>query len=916
MDLLLWLFKLLCCGDDGVPGNPEHVKKCRCDCDDGSTRPTVNGQCNFLDPSTTSIEVQPIPTPSAAPEPSCVADSAPDLTQKAGFMVDGQSLTRSQLLYALSDYVCNANLSALDGVPHEDYIATQDIDLNGEEIAISLSGQSEGYVYRASAPSSGSDSNCSDQVASVIEQCVKDGQNSGTIEAQGGNKPFKAGFRPRNAPDAMHMPFPSGVWLGAPSPSSSSASSSSISVSPSSTDETVSSMTTRRRQSSSFGSTSPASVTTSDRTQYSPAATITHSLLTATSLSTQTSTSKSMSSAGSESSATSTSSPMSTTYTKNSLSATNSPSMTDATTLQGSGVSLADGATSLPSSVINSLLGTDASNLPSITAAPTSIPDAARPDYTSAASLMASAVSAQASLSAALAAWDADQNDQSLQSSAQGALHNFEDQFNQVINAITRMQSLGIKDLVLARIARAVQKALETATTLTFDVAALLLTSKSFWLLALSIAAFLGTPSTPGQAPSVTASVITTGTASGLCPLITLPSIDLPDDNTLAQVDPGFPNIGSSGLRRTRKRFQGTADAEGRGAQSIHDSKSDRTNSATRLNKRQQDAISDLSVSCPGSDPLSYELPSYPGTPRTNGLASDEIPPNQYWWDKQDLTLPSGTCSKKLTRFASRVPGSTYETEHVFEKHLLKSFFFFLQASQPNNNNQPVGGGCANLHAVFSTTSPNLPSGYTGAQALASSMSCKGGTYCSDNTRIDEFWILNDQLNGMKTLILSWVSSQGSASLPDYRQHGAQWRDAMGQMYAVALVFQYMNLPGVANVFCKVNSRFRDTMQLIDQADGLGGTHRPVVPGPNGGVVDWTWQQVWDWWIGAFLTQKQERMTAWIGEALAALESSLAADQSPEARAAERDVQAEKQPGGLFNAGATVFSGYGSIIGG
>ena len=97
---------------------------------------------------------------------------------------------------------------------------------------------------------------------------------------------------------------------------------------------------------------------------------------------------------------------------------------------------------------------------------------------------MASAVSAEASLSAALAAWDADQNDQSLQSSAHGALHNFEDQFNQVINAITRMQSFGIKDLVLAKIARAVQKALQTAATLTFDVAALLLTGKSFWYVA------------------------------------------------------------------------------------------------------------------------------------------------------------------------------------------------------------------------------------------------------------------------------------------------------------------------------------------------------------------------------------------------------------------------------------------------
>lgn len=97
---------------------------------------------------------------------------------------------------------------------------------------------------------------------------------------------------------------------------------------------------------------------------------------------------------------------------------------------------------------------------------------------------MASVISAQASLGAALAAWDANQNDQSLQISASSALHNFEDQFNQVINAITRMQSHGIKDLVLAKITRVVQKALLNAATLAFDVAAHLLTSRSFWYVA------------------------------------------------------------------------------------------------------------------------------------------------------------------------------------------------------------------------------------------------------------------------------------------------------------------------------------------------------------------------------------------------------------------------------------------------
>ena len=137
----------------------------------------------------------------------------------------------------------------------------------------------------------------------------------------------------------------------------------------------------------------------------------------------------------------------------------------------------------------------------------------------------------------------------------------------------------------------------------------------------------------------------------------------------------------------------------------------------------------------------------------------------------------------------------------------------------------------------------------------------------------------------------------------------------MGQLYAVALVFQYMNLPGVASGFGRVNDRFKQTMQSIDETDWLGWAHRPVVLGPDGNDAEWTWLQVWNWWIAEFLTQKQTKMMQWMRDTLAALEESLASDMTEEARAAERVVQAKKQPGGMFSTG-TVFTAYGGILAG
>lgn len=76
-----------------------------------------------------------------------------------------------------------------------------------------------------------------------------------------------------------------------------------------------------------------------------------------------------------------------------------------------------------------------------------------------------------------------------------------------------------------------------------------------------------------------------------------------------------------------------------------------------------------------------------------------------------------------------------------------------------------ISGTCANFYAAFGTQLQN--GGRTAAQALAGSISCRGNL-CPDDNRVNEFYILEKNINIMKSVVLSYTNAQAGEGLPDY----------------------------------------------------------------------------------------------------------------------------------------------------
>lgn len=70
-----------------------------------------------------------------------------------------------------------------------------------------------------------------------------------------------------------------------------------------------------------------------------------------------------------------------------------------------------------------------------------------------------------------------------------------------------------------------------------------------------------------------------------------------------------------------------------------------------------------------------------------------------------------------------------------------------------------MAGTCTNFYAAFGTTLQG--GGQTAAQAMANCISCQG-TGCPDNSRVSEFYILEANINKMKTIVSAWKLSHRS----------------------------------------------------------------------------------------------------------------------------------------------------------
>ena len=207
--------------------------------------------------------------------------------------------------------------------------------------------------------------------------------------------------------------------------------------------------------------------------------------------------------------------------------------------------------------------------------------------------------------------------------------------------------------------------------------------------------------------------------------------------------------------------------------------------------------------------------------------------------------------------------------------------------------------------------------GDSGIQSLASSLSCQGGSICPED-RASEFFVLESNLNGLKTIILSRVGSNGDDDSVINLHKGNVKNDVLqirAKMYAVALVFQYMNTPAVAEVFVTVNARMLKQLTIIDGTAARGGFtpvlfHDGKTPSPE------NWSDVWQYWMGLFLLGKAWSMQEWMKDAMETLKGAMkdSGMNAAEARQFLQSVEDERSNGAFRDDALKFGDGYRPIL--
>jgi hypothetical protein len=148
---------------------------------------------------------------------------------------------------------------------------------------------------------------------------------------------------------------------------------------------------------------------------------------------------------------------------------------------------------------------------------------------------------------------------------------------------------------------------------------------------------------------------------------------------------------------------------------------------------------------------IDYDNNNYPSTSHSPGsndpTKADNIPVISKWWDYDLIATPTWEiCHWQLIQEPARVVPHEYATEHVFEKHLIKSFLMWV-----TNENRICGflrATCGTAISVFNTVTPNTVfAARSPLQQMADAL--------SDNNRLGEFYILRDKINTAKTVVSS-----------------------------------------------------------------------------------------------------------------------------------------------------------------
>jgi hypothetical protein len=261
-----------------------------------------------------------------------------------------------------------------------------------------------------------------------------------------------------------------------------------------------------------------------------------------------------------------------------------------------------------------------------------------------------------------------------------------------------------------------------------------------------------------------------------------------------------------------------------------------------------------------GTCSVTYDNNNYPSTAKSTQLPPDNskadgMPQITKWidWSIFQGSVPTfRICDWRVVQYPNRQPNREYATEHVFEKHLIASFLKWAQ--------KPFGlcvrADCTKINNVFNRVSQTAGSPFVGnrpANVLSNQL--------SDNTRLNEFFILEAEVNTAKTVILS--HNLEFSGLPALYESDP-WARTLQTIRVYSMAFNYMNAPAVSNIFHNTNQRMRTVLDQIDN-DPFYNNNRPsTCDDGHGQQTPNTWRGLWDEWIAKFITYKEIKMTDWI----------------------------------------------------
>ncbi|KAH7083710.1 hypothetical protein FB567DRAFT_499132 [Paraphoma chrysanthemicola] len=308
------------------------------------------------------------------------------------------------------------------------------------------------------------------------------------------------------------------------------------------------------------------------------------------------------------------------------------------------------------------------------------------------------------------------------------------------------------------------------------------------------------------------------------------------------------------------------------------------------------------SVAQVGGCMIRYVLPDYP----SSGTASGK-PEVVKWYDRDNSVDGDNNCDNPLIKlFGNRQTGNSYDTEHVYEKHLVKRFLYFLiggeqafdddvdpsQAPPANPSALPVST-CIDLQAVFGSLSNAANSQFgqeTVAAKLGKAVSCFGSA-CPDTDRLSEFFLLRKEINGMKNRIISGhftgIGSDGNDNKLPSCNPSRSAAEMQQQMINAALVVQYLRQPAVFDSFNTVNNRMKSILHDLDN-DPLGSNQPPrnlasFTALPN------SWESAYDEFMARLLQDTERKMSKWLFECKN--NYALKVDNDPSLTAAQKTQQ-------------------------